>query len=140
MKAVAKTEIKETETEEKPILLRFEIKIVLERFIEKYIVLDALCSERLNDVYKCYTEFSETNYPTIEIPKKRLFKLALKNILKSQGTYIHDYATNAGVTLSGIGLRSENIELNEMELNGIEQNGSTRNVVFYFNLLAYKKT
>lgn len=107
----------------KPLLLRFEIKITLVQFIEKYIVFDSLCSERLNDVYNYYKQFSETHYPNIEIPKKRLFKLSLLALLELKNKDVQEYGTNAGVILKGIGLRPQSIEVNGIKINGTEANG-----------------
>lgn len=88
------------------ILLRLEVKEILNAFYDQYLQEDSICSERLNDVYALYIQFLEQNYSNnVEILKKRSFKLALKTVLESRNIFITPVANNTGVLLRGIGIK-----------------------------------
>lgn len=97
----------ETNTETNTyILLRLEVKEILNAFYDEYLQEDSICSERLNDVYALYIQFLEQNYShKIEILKKRSFKLALKTVLESRQIFISFVASNTGVIIRGIGIK-----------------------------------
>src|SRR6476469_1820133 len=97
----------ETNTETNTyMLLRLEVKEILNAFYDEYLQEDSICSERLNDVYALYIQFLEQNYSNnVEILKKRSFKLALKTVLKSRNIFITFVANNTGVLLCGIGIK-----------------------------------
>lgn len=61
-----------------PILLRLELKKILDDFIELYIVPDPIWSKKLNDVYNLYIKFSKEKNKNIEVLKKRAFKVGIE--------------------------------------------------------------
>lgn len=55
------------------ILLRLEVKEILNAFYDQYLQEDSICSERLNDVYALYIQFLEQNYSNLIVSKQKLF-------------------------------------------------------------------
>ncbi len=97
-----------------PLLLRFQDKALLLRFIDSELSPEEYCSEKLLDLYASYKDFcEECGYS--EPLKKRAFKKSLKILLKEQNVGVLEYSSSAGLVLGGIGLKNSILTLSEKE-------------------------
>jgi phage/plasmid-associated DNA primase len=88
-----------------PLLLRYEDKKYLLRFIQIEISSEELCSEKLTHLYKAYIKFcNEIKYN--EPLKKRAFKNTLILLLKEKGMRVPDYLRSAGIIIASVGLKN----------------------------------
>lgn len=100
---------KEQRTEiDYPLLLPLHHKLQMEDFIQKYIISDPLCSERLNDLYNKYCTFwKQEGTNEDDRLKKRAFKTTLKMLLEQTYKEVAIFSNSTGVIFAGIGITPE---------------------------------